>query len=135
MERNRELFEKIAAQIEETPDRYNQNEWRDTNNTCGTAYCVAGWAVALAKGEDWFEENESSTTVVETFRMDGSSMLTTEPYVPSALIMDTAVEELGIDDEEADVLFAGTWMHEQPIGDVAGALRDIANGRSIQEQM
>lgn len=43
MIRNRELFDKIADQIEQHPETYDQNHYR-----CGTAHCVAGHAVAIS---------------------------------------------------------------------------------------
>jgi len=48
---NTAMFQKIVDQIEAHPELHNQEDY--TNETqCGTAHCVAGWAVFL-----WGEEN------------------------------------------------------------------------------
>lgn len=131
--RNQALFDKIAAQIEETPDRYNQGEWRNVHAECGTAYCVAGWAVELSRGEEWFKEHEQVTTI-ERVNNEGAIEEHQERWVPGAYIEDTAITELGIEPEEADTLFDAAWMRGQSIDVVADALREIGNGRPIRKQ-
>lgn len=50
---NTELLKKTLAHIETHQDQWSQNNWitpaeyRD-NPECGTAYCFAGWSVALS---------------------------------------------------------------------------------------
>lgn len=39
-----ELLERVCRAIAEAPQHYNQTEW------CGTAYCRAGWIVAVHDG-------------------------------------------------------------------------------------
>ena len=55
---NRELLHRVADQIERQPDRYRQDaflvrtglEGFRPEGPCGSAACVAGWALALKKG-------------------------------------------------------------------------------------
>lgn len=43
---NSELLHQVADAIEANPARYDQKRWYH-RTSCGTAYCVAGWVIAL----------------------------------------------------------------------------------------
>lgn len=56
---NEELLTQTLEQIDNHPEDWNQKVWGTTvdlpeGNTCGTAYCFAGWAVKLAGYEPVF---------------------------------------------------------------------------------
>lgn len=55
---NLELLKRVLRQIDDYPELWNQELWRDTEWWCGTSYCVAGWAVKLSGGE-WEKKDES----------------------------------------------------------------------------
>lgn len=112
MERNRELFEKIAAQIEETPHLWDQDTFADEGK-CGTVMCVAGWATHFTCG------------------------LTTHPEDPESLMpangegfADHAAEVLGLDRYETSDLFFGMWdqVLDHDPGAAAEFLRAIGRG-------
>lgn len=44
---NLPLLRAVLAQIDATPERWNQGYWA-TKTDCGTAYCIAGWAVHIS---------------------------------------------------------------------------------------
>lgn len=50
---NKELLQKVRDHILEEPRRYNQETYftEETDAPCGTAACIAGWAVLLGQGE------------------------------------------------------------------------------------
>ena len=48
---NHELFVQVLAQIERTPERWRQ-QFYQSRTPCGTAFCFAGWAIALTEGPD-----------------------------------------------------------------------------------
>lgn len=144
--RNSALLEKIAAAIEENPARHDQSRWSSvvedvfrpasrsvrlqmgrelddspasfadlytTDETwCGTAYCVAGWSQAL-QGRRVIEDN---------VLIDGR-----EPRP----VADQAVDDLGLAEHEAKVLFAATASPADDGLTFADALRAFAAGADI----
>jgi hypothetical protein len=57
-----DLFEiqGIIDFIEEHPEEWNQKEWAKRTKGCGTACCVAGWAVVRAGYKlDWKHRNSN----------------------------------------------------------------------------
>jgi hypothetical protein len=70
----------IIAHIEQHPETWNQDSWVSRRD-CGTAYCVAGWAVARKYGEVQIKEklyiNDSFRvgTEVHTFERAGRDIL------------------------------------------------------------
>lgn len=111
MERNRELFEKIAAQIEETPHLWDQNVFAEKEE-CGTVMCVAGWATQLTCG---LKESDVDPEFLTPANGRGFS--------------EHAAEVLGLDDQEAHALFFGSWdeVHHTPSA-AAEFLRVIGSG-------
>lgn len=108
---NTELLEKIAAQIEETPDLYRQHVWA-LNTECGTAHCIAGWAVRLGLGDE-----------VADRRMEAESV-----GAAAGSWSRSAGEVLGLDSIDSSLLFNGTFMQGAPASIVAEALRMLARG-------
>lgn len=117
MERNQELFEKIAAQIEETPHLWDQDVFADDEGQCGTVMCVAGWATHFTCG-------------LTTSKKSGE-------LVPAngKGFSEHAAEVLGLERYEASDLFFGCW--DQTFGkDPAAAaefLRAIGRGAEWSE--
>lgn len=117
MVRNTELFEKIAAQIEEQPWRYDQETWGEElrgQHLCTTAHCIAGWALMLSG---------------YTFDVDDECF-----YDPNREeVSDEALEAadlLGLNLQEAKRLFHTDWMQDRE-SEVPDRLRGIANGAII----
>lgn len=115
MARNRELFEKVADRIEASPRLYNQDDWV-VERECGTAYCIGGWAVKL---DPAFEIRWSVVYRTHVCRVSDDEFVA---------FPDAAAEALSITSREAEILFHGDWMDEEPVSAVADALRAIGRG-------
>src|SRR5580700_5304492 len=85
---NLELLRSVLRQIDAQPETWNQ-EHIAIPTSCGTAYCVAGWGVILAGHQIRFDA-------------DGNAILDDDPW---ASIWVCAVDEFGIDEDEAWGLF------------------------------
>lgn len=83
---NSDLLHEIADRIEAEPEHYDQDYYSMATD-CGTSYCVAGWAIVLAKPE---------MLVNGRIRFHFSA----SPH-------DIAAKLLGIDGDEAHRLFCG----------------------------
>ena len=126
---NTDLIRKIADRIEHEPDRYNQRVFIDPDEErvrwerdgdsefevptpaidCGTAFCIAGWA--MAESDYLFDY-----TANEFMRPDGT-------YVTSEI--HEGARLLGLHLDAAAILFDSDWrpLNMTP----ADALREIAN--------
>jgi hypothetical protein len=99
-ELNIELFKAVREKIATTPEAYDQMLWgrADSSAPCGTAACIAGWACFLS--------NNASLEEVRASRRFGE--LSPNRYVP-----DIARDALGLDEDEAEILFTsepgGEW--------------------------
>lgn len=144
MKRNAELFEKIAAQIEETPDSYDQSYWAqwimsdgerrmtldtcvEMEQSCGTAFCIAGWAIQLTDGTEATQwDGWSGWRIVPREQRpnpDGKGMW-----------RDRAAAILGLHEDEAETLFDGCWGDDLcSVGEVAEALRRIGRDEADPE--
>jgi len=115
--RNVEMFDKVAKAIEDSPERYDQNDYA-VEKSCGTAYCIAGWTAYLDGwqfdiGDDgWFSDwvHKTGTDIRE-----------------EKLIDVVAEELLGVSNAESDVLFASNWIPPKGMS-VPDALRGIGRG-------
>lgn len=109
--RNRELFEKVAARIEERPDLHKQAYWM-LPSKCGTAHCIAGWAVTLEHGDRYWDDFESDLTDAYRLVHEAATLLGLQPS------------------GEASILFAADWdpVHRHNMS-VPDALRAIGAGR------
>ena len=127
--RNAELFEKIAATIEEYPDRYDQSNWGKSISEdivgnfdiCDTAYCIAGWAVTIEGVAKLVGLNDFVWADDEETRFGADTIAT------------KARELLGIDSSEADILFHEHWLYGRS-SEVPEELRRIAAGARIVSQ-
>ena len=88
---NTRLLRRIATAIEKKPKQYNQGAYgsgdpnpRGPLRACGTAFCVAGWAVALSSRAKYLPDDSWN-------------------------LSETAREKLDLTVGEADVLFSGGW--------------------------
>lgn len=106
LRRNGDLFRKVATQIEQHPDDYDQ---------CGSKKCVGGWALAMS-GVDY--PGRCKYIWNSSAREDGS---------PVHL---TAQSRLGLTDREAYILFGPKWRPADGL-DVPHALRMLADGVCI----
>ena len=93
--RGKELAQKILDQITEHPETHNQSSWVDT---CGTTYCVAGWAVAF-NCQRGGAECEALFAGLRALARE----LNTAPYWSTL-----GQKLLGLDDEDAASLFYST---------------------------
>ena len=57
---NADLFRQVMERIRAEPERWNQSTFAEPNrdHPCQTTFCVGGWAVALTRGQDWWEKWE-----------------------------------------------------------------------------
>ncbi len=100
---NTKFLKQIAATILEHPKQFRMESFFSTINSmeqrpdrCGTACCIAGWAIALAEN---LKPNEAWDSVCET---EGE-----------AEAHDIAKELLGLTENQADRLFYHEeWPHE-----------------------
>ena len=156
MKRNRKLFYQIADITETYPERYEQCAWGfasipehpgvqvpsmetmdrviyDGNEyACGTAHCIAGWALTLsktAKPVSYPVWNRLGDTILRT-SFDWSTVQLENGNVRG--IIEWAADELGLSIDEANDLFSGGWMPRQDLS-VGDALRLIGDGASIYE--
>ena len=125
--RNAELINKVADAIEAHPDRYDQEVWTSDGrwksldvHTCGTAFCIAGWAVAVDHWETgaWGRVHSDETDQV-------------------------ARQLMGLTPREGHFLFGPEWLPNADMAEldephlrakhVANALRDIADGASVYD--
>lgn len=90
---NTELLQRTLAHIEAHPDQWDQTMWA-TKTECGTAYCFAGWTVAIARPDavPVFEDDCFSTCEVS---VDGARVY----------IDELAIKLLGLSAGDADELF------------------------------
>lgn len=120
-ERNNALLRKVGDVIAAEPHRYDQAEWFNDENECGTTACVAGWAVLLH---------------------DGDVPRDPHGYVHEHRIDELAQDYLGLDDYTAEELFGGLWhpagyrpfySRRRQARLVRDALYRLADGASICE--
>ncbi len=113
--RNKNLFFKIARQIESEPETYDQQDW---GSPCGTAHCVAGWAASLS-GYVPAEITGIEPNWAHVSKNRGRNLLTSE----------LAQTLLGLNAGEANHLFDADW---KPHGATpADAMRFYGRGGDI----
>lgn len=99
---NIELFKKVREKIATTPEAYDQSVFGrpEPDAPCGTAGCIAGWAMVL-----------SATLSAEEIQL--ANVAADSNNVMIDLVRDRATEVLGLSDAEADTLFqadpGGEW--------------------------
>lgn len=102
---NPNLMRRTLAHIEAHPEGWNQREWATPRGEhgCGTAYCFAGHAVALAGGRI---DVSTYSVDIASLPEDARGRLMPPPDWTTTYIRDAAVAVLGIDDVDASALFA-----------------------------
>lgn len=96
---NRELFQKIHEVITLHPEQHDQGAWEESDLTCNTTRCVAGWAITLTTGQPVYSRRDALHPATLTLGKRPGK----RPGIPSI-----AGELLGLNDAEADVLFYRT---------------------------
>lgn len=124
MERNKELFDKIADQIEQYPESHHQGTW---GSRCGTKCCVAGWAARLS-GARPAEDPQDGVAWWFCYPPGDDTKATMTPIY--------AARVLGLTEDEADIMFASDWDPLEIYGlSVPEALREIGCGALDIEPM
>ena len=106
------LMEKVIRRIKADPDSWNQSMWATARTECGTAYCVAGYAVVESGYE--FLRDETGRLVEQFVVVPQGSTLRhlavaprpDLPAVPLAYPADAGQELLGITTAGRFQLFA-----------------------------
>ena len=93
---NLPLLRKALAHIDAHPDEWAQSSWatRTAASSCGTAFCLAGHAVAMSGGDLHWDE------------LSGLASDVTMPGGSPMSIQDAARDALGLTGIEAHYLFA-----------------------------
>lgn len=135
-ELNIELLEKTMQHIETHPEDWNQETWR-----CGTGMCFAGHAATLA-GREWASENPDgdnsmmilakpdefdSASFEETYSHKTGRWTTTDRKV--VLVEDVARSELGLAEDEAEIMFEP----DNTKADLRKMVDNLKAGREILE--
>src|SRR5688572_2759026 len=122
MTRNKELFYRIADQVERHPETYDQSVYGEVT-PCGTSHCIAGHAAAMSGCRP-------------TVFLDGSLLpngcVVTDAAGKKRDVDLVAAELLGIEHGEASWLFSPAW-EPPPEMTVPEALRRLGDGAPINE--
>lgn len=131
VKRNRELFYKIAAQLDREPESYDQETWgrREAKTPCGTAHCVAGWAAALGGYKSSTKDSSWSFVVTP----EQLKLPTSKRMLVSRNVETLGAELLGLTEGEADALFDCGW-EPGPRETVPEALRAIGDGAPVNTE-
>ncbi len=125
-ERNPDLFREVGARIAAEPKLYNQKRYSRSTD-CGTAYCIAGWV-----GQVLIEQ---SPQVYSRAKGDHDSIVIKTGRNRSIKHVGViAAEELGLNEEEASILFDSLWEPAEGLT-VEEALVKIGNGADISEML
>ena len=127
MERNEELFRRVADAIEANPEQYDQGQWE-----CGTTRCLAGWANRLTGHvvpATWLEIGASASEADSQRFVE--RMVAFSERARSVLGL-TSEETDGPDPDEEGGLFAETWRPHPGLS-VPDALRKIGEGAAIED--
>lgn len=133
------MFERIARLIERDPARYDQEEWIGPLTGCGSRGCVGGWAIMLnASGR----EQETDAWEAAMLNHPPNDDDVDNPFFELAYLAEladlqdmgreikvAAARILGIEKDEADILFDQYWTAND--GDVPAALRAIGRGTPV----
>lgn len=87
------LLTKVLDHITAHPEEHDQRSWAIRKDGCGTACCVAGWAVVMSGHEfAWWEWSDGDVA---------------DETVDHELIGHVAQRELGLTYEQARLMFRG----------------------------
>jgi hypothetical protein len=127
---NTALLERVLAQIEAAPAQWDQGNYASqtdlANGECGTAYCFAGWAVALTYPAAKFAFTDTQSHW-PTDRTATTVVLNPAEFTGPAVIDAVARDLLGISDKTAEVLFEGG----NSLDDLRRMVADLVAGRPI----
>lgn len=99
---NVELLDRTLAQIESDPSHWEQRAYR-----CESGLCFAGWAAVLA-GAKWAEPDVAWSSLVVAEEADPERWIRDHEGVGLVIhVHERAQRVLGIDDVDAEELFAG----------------------------
>ena len=102
---NTELFRRINEVISARPEEHDQSAWEVRSPECGTARCVAGWAIFLTTGANLYvrpdpDVLDDGETILSPQVHELADELGVLPSVPAV-----ARELLGLTRDEAASLF------------------------------
>ena len=123
------LLRKVLDHIEAHPEEHDQGWWAtrrytETGQSCGTAYCLAGWTAVLDGWTPIFDEFENSEGVFEE-EVTSYFRRTTTFGVAEDSAGRIARKALGLTQGQGDDLFAGNNTRED-LWHVAARLTDGA---------
>jgi hypothetical protein len=122
---NAQLLERTLENIETNPKTWRQGAYAIQSPDCGTAYCYAGHAVALADPDAVFQFNPSGYGSALAVSVTTGSARSPEVRTISAY----AQELLEIDESDAQVLFdAANTLH-----DLRSMVAALVAGDSLDE--
>lgn len=101
---NKDLLKKTVAYILDNPEKWNQAHWAivpEDKGICGTAFCFAGTALHLAYPGALLVGGFPSIGADDGLVFESMVL----PQVGKVDISEFAETELGLTDEQADVLF------------------------------
>lgn len=135
-----EILTFVADLIEFHPEVYDQGqwgqddedptevEWHDATVACGTKACIAGHVVAAAGYHP--TKNLFNGKVIQTWgRVSKEKGVDYDNRRSTHDVSTLAAELLGLNDEDADTLFAEWW---EPVTTVPEALRAIRDGIPVE---
>lgn len=108
-----QLAQRVYEQITNHPETHDQTEWIYTEAECGTAACVAGWAIMLSPLTNY---HVTSDGIPEFDTLGGYGTYST-----------TAAYVLGLDPLESERLFRASLKPEAAVE----AVKYLANGKKI----
>lgn len=146
------LLNAIADLVEEFPELHNQEVWETLpeDNPCGTKACIAGWACILGtddfkqkeikvgdadeKGIFWIPKKRLVREHVPNDYTDVDALTPSDRIrnLPTEYYAGMGAELLGLDNEQADLLFHGEGRPREDYT-VSEALRAIANGADVHD--
>jgi hypothetical protein len=92
---------KVASIIEANANRFCMQDWH-TENECGTAHCIAGWAESLAMNDTNYKDSNSASVIAEDMLsiyaepffwvtddhlLRGTEVMFTFPGLPEEMVM------------------------------------------------
>jgi len=110
---NTTLLRKVAAQIQKSPERYDQGVYCGYSYGCGTIHCIAGWCLRFKHP-----------------RMSDERFVDFEKPID---IHNTAEKELRLTPEQASYLFSSTWTPWKKGDSVPTALRKLCTTKGRRE--
>jgi len=145
-----ELLAATMSHIEANPERHNQSDWMRVGMSCGTAACLAGWAVLLSgvpidpdsaelassfsRNQRWAVRiDDGKPVLVERSLMNWEEENRLEADGVLMGIGSYATDLLGLSGYNASVLFCSSNTREELRGMVDTLLEDPGVGLELPE--